>query len=200
MEKWIHKKVNQKIEQGKIPESERDLYVYGYTLVAEKLVIFLVTMFIAIVFNALLEVLLLCITFVPLREYTGGYHANSRIGCNLLSAIYIIVALLGIKYLPMVIHISQYILGEFVCAAIIFRYAPVATDKREISESENRFFRKMTLSILAIELILGIIFSILKNYYVMSIMLVTHMGVAAALLGEMIKKGRYFNEKCKKVQ
>lgn len=40
MEKWIHKKVNQKIEQGKIPESERDLYVYGYTLVAEKLVIF----------------------------------------------------------------------------------------------------------------------------------------------------------------
>ena len=195
MEKWIHKKVNQKIEQGKIPESERDLYVYGYTLVAEKLVIFLVTMFIAIVFNALLEVLLLCITFVPLREYTGG-----RIGCNLLSAIYIIVALLGIKYLPMVIHISQYILGEFVCAAIIFRYAPVATDKREISESESRFFRKMTLSILAIELILGIIFSILKNYYVMSIMLVAHMGVAAALLGEMIKKGRYFNEKCKRIQ
>ncbi len=99
-------------------------------------------MFIAIVFNALLEVLLLCITFVPLREYTGGYHANSRIGCNLLSAIYIIVALLGIKYLPMVIHISQYILGEFVCAAIIFRYAPVATDKRKYPRVKVGFSEK----------------------------------------------------------
>ena len=69
MDKWIHSIVDKKIEQGEFSKSKRDLYIYGYTLLLEKTIIILITITIAVIFKAYWEIIILCIAFIPLRQY-----------------------------------------------------------------------------------------------------------------------------------
>ena len=41
MERWIQNTVSRQIEKGKIPESEAEIYEYGYRLMIEKVGAFL---------------------------------------------------------------------------------------------------------------------------------------------------------------
>ncbi len=41
MDKWIHNVVAENIRKGKIAENEIEIYEYGYTMILEKMIIFL---------------------------------------------------------------------------------------------------------------------------------------------------------------
>lgn len=56
MDKWIHSVVVDGIKKGKITENEAEIYEFGYTLMIEKLYIFLISVVIAIVLDAVWEV------------------------------------------------------------------------------------------------------------------------------------------------
>lgn len=50
------------------------------------------------IFKAYWEIIILCIAFIPLRQYAGGYHAKTRSACLALSALYMIGAVLWIGF------------------------------------------------------------------------------------------------------
>ncbi len=194
MDKWVQRIVDKRIAQGKVPEVEREIYAYGYTLLIEKTIIFSVTILIAILVNRVFDVLFLCISFIPLRQYAGGYHAKNRLACIVLSVLYIMVALSGADRILLNFRWYHLTLAELLCIGVIYRYAPVSTEARPLSNSESRYFRKMTMVIWGVETVLGIIFWSCGKYMLTSLVLVAHLGVTGALGGQILIK--YIDGKC----
>lgn len=48
MDKWVHNVVADNIKRGKIDENEAEIYEYGYTLMLEKIIIFVICVVIAL--------------------------------------------------------------------------------------------------------------------------------------------------------
>ena len=97
MDKWIHNVVAENIRKGKIAENEIEIYEYGYTMILEKMIIFFISIVIAFALNAIWEVIALCVTFIPLRIYSGGYHAKSRYWCMVLSGLMLIIGIIVVR-------------------------------------------------------------------------------------------------------
>lgn len=157
MDKWIHKVVADNIRRGKIADNEAEIYEYGYTLMVEKTIMFAISVVIALITDAVWEVFTLCITFIPLRVYSGGYHAKSRWGCMVLSGLYMVLGSIGIKVLSQLIGIPIYLLIEFVCFFVTIRYAPVATKQKLITASEDNYYRERVIMIAGAELMIGLV-------------------------------------------
>lgn len=157
MDKWIHNVVANNIRKGKIHENETAIYEYGYILLVEKILIFIICVVIALILDAVWEVLALCITFIPLRVYSGGYHARSRWGCMVMSGIFVVVGITGIKVFDQQIDILTYLLIEIACISIIGKFAPVATIQKPITDSEVCHYKKRVIVIVGVELLLGLL-------------------------------------------
>lgn len=155
---------------------------------AEKSMIIIITLLISFVFSAFLEVALLCIIFIPLREYAGGFHAKNRAVCQVISSIFILVGILGIKILVNHINLLVYGLGEFICAIIIILCAPVDTINHKISDSERKYFKNVTRGILVVEITMGIVFIQMAN--IPAAILIAHSSAASSLLIEKIYQKR----------
>jgi len=109
MEQWIQNAVSRQIKKRKIPESEAEIYEYGYRLMIEKAGAFLLTVLIALVFHAWKEIVLFCIAFVPLRVYSGGYHAKKTISCMILSGTILVSNVFAVKGLNL-LNVGQYLI------------------------------------------------------------------------------------------
>lgn len=162
MERWLQKIVNRQIQKQKIPEAERDVYLYGYRLLLEKSVALILTVCIAWVFHAWWEVVCFCISFIPIRIYAGGFHAKKSSTCMLISAMVVIANILIVRgMLSWDIPVFLYmVLVELPVFALLVLCSPVETQNRGIGNTEKKYFRTMVGRILIAELIVEILFSV----------------------------------------
>lgn len=157
MDKWIYNVVVNNIGKGKIAESDAEIYEYGYTLMIEKLIIFVVSVVIALILDAIWEVLALCITFIPLRIYSGGYHAKSRWWCMVLSGTFLMLGVVGVSVLPQLVNAIAYLFVEVVCIFFTIRFAPIGTKQRQITVSEKSYYKTRLIVVVCFELLIGLV-------------------------------------------
>ena len=93
-----------------ITNDKISIYRYGYTLLIETFINFVLALLIGIVFDAVFSVIIFLAFFVPLRSFCGGWHAESSFGCTVISSMIVLFVTLiyknqwlGDNYLPMVI-------------------------------------------------------------------------------------------------
>lgn len=175
MDKWIHNVVDKNIRQGKIAENEAEIYEYGYTMMIEKIIIFLISIVIALILDATWEVFMLCITFIPLRVYSGGYHARSRYGCIALSGLMLIFGTLSVRIIRKFLCMGNYIVIELICGTILALCAPVGVAQRKISRSEQSYFKKILLFVAGIEMIIGVLFLFYEKNIWASIIMISNI-------------------------
>ncbi len=189
MDKWIHNVVVNNIRKGNIAEKEAEIYEYGYTLMFEKMIIFVVCVFIALILDAVWEVLALCITFIPLRVYSGGYHAKSRWGCMVISGLFLIIGVLGARFIGNFINLESFIVVEIVCILVLSRYAPADIEEKRITESEKSYFRRRVMIVVGSELLLGILFFFFQKYPYAVIIMVSNFLGTCSVIGGLRQKG-----------
>lgn len=94
------------------------------------------------------------LTFFYLRTYTSGYHANSILGCFVLSILYELV--FTTLFIPLLTNISALIISTLSCV-ILLKFAPYRHPKMSLSDSEylacSNQSRKRVLVILGISLV-----------------------------------------------
>lgn len=61
-----------------------EVYQYGFEIIFSTLIGFFITIAIGAVFRMFLVSLVYYFAFVALRQFTGGYHANTYLKCNLI--------------------------------------------------------------------------------------------------------------------
>ncbi len=140
-----------------------NVYLYGFQLMFATIFKGIGLIFIGIAFGYLKEIFIFIAFFSTLRVYAGGYHSKTYLGCFLttLSMMFISIwtaTAITHFYVP-VITLSILI----VSYSLVFKYAPVDTENKRLNDREYKKYRKISLNIVFIQIVLIVVMYVFNN-------------------------------------
>lgn len=164
-------------------EDERSVIEFGIGILLSKMLNLITEIIIGCLFSMLFETVIFLLTFSFLRSYAGGFHASSSLKCYISSSAIMSVALLIIKYVDMpFVNIVFTLLGVVLC---LF-FAPVGSKNKPLDAIEKAVYRKRTMIILFIILLVMIV-----SYFLhINIVFVT-LSVVVLIEGIMLILGKF---------
>nr|WP_312576344.1 accessory gene regulator B family protein [Sedimentibacter sp.] len=149
--------LNSFIEQRIISEEDKNIYAYG----AEIAILYSINLLAMIIISAFMNMVAECITFliifVPLKGYTGGYHASNSKICFVISCLTVTAVLFITKYIAA--NADKFILFLIMAVAgiLIYILGPIEDKNKPITKNESIHYKGKIKSILIIEFILAMI-------------------------------------------
>lgn len=184
-ETYLHKQIS----VGIINENDISVFRYGYTLLTEVFINFVISILIGIILGDVLMVVVFLLAFIPLRSFAGGYHADKAWKCILLTNIAITVAILLNRYMCTIVHVEFLALLEIVLGFIILKIAPIQSVNKPLSAIEVTFYKKIVFLIYIIEILEEVISFLFAYKNIAGIILIVHAVVITSLIAGI------FNEK-----
>lgn len=152
LSKISRKCTNYLITKGKVIESRRAIYDYGFELLFSTTSCILSILFISFLFGYLTQVIVFLMYFIPIRITGGGYHAKSYKKCFLLTNILAVGSVLASKFILHVdsIYIKATLVGGLVWAiCYMWRVSPIIPvqyqNKTKYKERNRRYTHKVLL-------------------------------------------------------
>ena len=142
-----------------IKDDDREIYQYGFEQVFSSLLNIATMLLLGIILGKIYQSLVLILSFMALRSYSGGYHANTPLQCYLLTVMSISAALSIMKF----ITIDRFIcLGLLVLSSVvILLLSPIGSKNKPLDEIEKIIYRKKTIIVWSVETCVAIVFIIL---------------------------------------
>ncbi len=145
-----------KLHKEKIIQcDEMDVVHYGLEYLEMNFLGVLLTLLVGFLHGKMQEALILWIAMFPLRKNAGGFHANTRKSCFLISFIVLFLAfsiLCKIQWSGSVLWLVRTLTW-----AIIFCLAPVECFNKQLEELEKKKYGKRTRIVLLVEVVLSIV-------------------------------------------
>ncbi len=175
------------IKKNLIQEDEIDIYIYGLQLIISSILGISIILFFGIISEHLTDSLIFLFCFIILRQYSGGYHANSYLKCNLYFITIFILTEAVVLYTQLD-YIDALTVG-LVCISfvIILRIAPIDNKNKKLSNSQKIKNKKITLIIFIILITISIFMKKNEVNYYYNIA-VTMFSVAALMIIQKMKE------------
>lgn len=167
------------IENKVILTEDKDIYSYGLRQLFMMILNITITILLGIIFKELWQSILFSLVYIPLRSYAGGYHARTPMRCTLFSTVMVCIALLLMKFLTFT-RISIVVM-LIVSSLIIILLSPVEDKNKPLDDLEKIVYKKRTLIILTIEVIITIV-TLLLNFSSFSLCLVLSITSLSCML------------------
>lgn len=136
-----------------ITTEKKEIVSYGLELLITKALFLIIIMALSIFMHSFFECIVFTFFFSLLRTISGGYHANTRIGCFFVSMLLFVIPLSTLrivnKYNFVIIPIA---LLTIIAVVIIFIFAPLDTPNNKLDVSEKQIFRKKARITLLLEI------------------------------------------------
>lgn len=149
-----------------LSEEEKDeLVSYGLMRVRGILISTLLVIGMGYLFGVPWNALVFWFTFCIIRRYAGGYHADDRIRCYVISLLILTGVILGIKY----VRINEYLLFgiHLFCLILICALAPVETENKRLEADEKiRYKRKTKRNAIVVFTFSGVMYLIGEYHFV----------------------------------
>lgn len=142
------------IKTGNITYEEKELYIYGLFIFISSSIYFILSAFFGIIFGCLFESIIFYITFQIIRKYAGGYHASTETKCEILSTLCVLLCVLIIRFLILYNYNFELICLTGLATIIIIVLCPLDTIEKPLSIEEFKFFRRISLIILFVSVII----------------------------------------------
>lgn len=118
-----------------IEKEEIEIYQYGFEIILSSLIGFILSIAVGCCLGMFFYALLYYGIFVILRLFTGGFHANTYLSCNL---VFLLVSLstLGISKIMMytnIYSIVAHIIIIFISAAVVIKFAPIENENKPLN-------------------------------------------------------------------
>lgn len=178
--------------QGIIQEEDIDTCRYGLDVFISSTLEIASILIIAAFVGNFIEAVLLFTAFIPLRVYAGGYHADTKLKCYLISlGVYgVFTAIMNI--LPQGLYSTINFTVAIFSLIMVLIAAPVVHKNKAVNDIERRYYRKFSIWICSVEttviLLLTAIFS--KSPYIVSLAIgqvaVTISMIAAIVKGKIV--------------
>lgn len=150
------------IIKGFANEEEKEIIEYGLYQGFLMLINILTTFFLGFIFNVLWQSIIFLISYMLLRTYAGGYHANTKNRCYILSVVIMIICFFLINNFELTMKFG--VLLSAISGILIFTLAPVANDVKPLEEVEVKIYKNKARKIFVIEFAIAIIAEMLgKN-------------------------------------
>lgn len=150
-----------------IEEKEYELYLYGFKTLIAFIVNIVVILFIGSMIDRFKETALFLLCYCPIRQFTGGYHADSYKKC-LISFVLIYLANISVVEILAYNNLDHLIIVAMLISYIgIYFFSPLEHRNNPLSDNERKKYRKVAMrlaSIVIIFSIIGINFTIIYKY------------------------------------
>lgn len=128
--------VDRLCNSGIIPNEQKPIYVYGFEIVISSIIGLLLVLVLSLVSDHFIDGVFFYVVFVVTRTYTGGYHANSYLKCNVVfSTVYILVLVLS-ELLASMYSIVMHCMILVIYFAAVLGLAPMENLNKPMSDKE----------------------------------------------------------------
>lgn len=152
MQKLSVKLVQMLVREGIISAESREIYEYGAMKMLSCIVIFGVTLFLGLLLDLFVQTIVFLCFFYFLRIFIGGYHAKTSARCFVGFQLIYFLQMIFVKYM---FHSQLNDILLIFClildGIVIFVCAPVNHPNMDLSETEKRHARKMSLILYLLE-------------------------------------------------
>lgn len=171
--------VDRLVTRGNIPCEEKEIYQYGAELLLSDFVNFSLILLLGAAFGRIGTSILFLISFVPIRRFTGGYHASSHLRCR-TAMIATFLLLLLTSYLFPVDKPIQVFLINAASVLVIARFAPIENPNKPLSDESIRINRQRAIQS---SLLVGIVsLTMYALHYAAGIVLSLTLSIIALLM------------------
>jgi len=151
LSKYLHNKIqkyhNKGYDMGKCAKYNIQVYYYGFQIIIGGINKFILLIISGLLLNILPQLLLVTISFVSLRIWTGGLHFDSYPKCSYISLLSFTITALLAKYIILNQFISMLIFLSVLFLILI--YAPVEHPNKPIKEKEKIKYKLIALFVLS---------------------------------------------------
>lgn len=196
LEQIAIKIVDWQIRKGILTEEERAVYQYAYELLLNQMINIFFAFLIAVAFHAPLSVLLFLTSYIPLRSFCGGYHANTNLGCTVVSLLLVCIECFIYQNTENGLFSVWYPFSFLISGYLIIRYSPVPDKNKPLDEVETIRYKRKSRMIWGIEATVGIILYLMHSRYGI-VFAVSHLFLSFMLVVGIMKNRKWNREKMK---
>lgn len=161
---------------------QAEIVRYGLELLYLKASFFCVTMLIGVLMGSFSECLIFTILFSSIRTRAGGFHANSRMQCFIMSMLTFIIVLIILKLSDVYnILLLPLALLAVLSVVVIWKFAPIGTEHKKIDDEERRKFKAKARTVVVIELLIA-----LGAYFFRSVTVLCSIMLALGITGILL--------------
>lgn len=175
--------VQKLIKQGVIESFECEIYCLGVTQMITNIIDTVIILVIAICFKQVVFTSVFLICFASIRQYAGGFHAKTPIGCFGTTMVVSLSAILAAKHYSVWQQFAIVIWG--ISGYIICFSAPVQNSNKPLDDIEKRVYRKRTWCVWLLQSAIMFICIINKQHEFYAGIVVAQTCSALALCMEM---------------
>lgn len=175
-------------EEGIIQKEDIATCSYGLEVFLLTVLEFSSVIIIAVFAGNVIETLCFFLSFIPLRIYTGGYHATSRLRCYvILLGVYALFSVLLLTVPTQVFTVSTLTIAV-VTFVTVAEFTPL-TEKKSVSDIEMKHYKSMSMIIVLVEIFISIVGMFLwkNNIYIFCFAL-GQLAAALSIIAAVIKK------------
>lgn len=144
--------------KNKIVDIEkREIYIYGLEIILLNGGLLLTFLIISLLCGEMVNFLAYLIFFLPIRIFSGGYHADTSERCFILSTITFGSSIAVLKFIPL-LYISN--MGKIIgviSVIVILVLAPLINENNPLNQTQRRRNRIILCTLLFIDLVLYIL-------------------------------------------
>lgn len=184
------------VEKQVVKKEDEEVYAYGMELLYSSILNIALAVIIAIITNTVYPTAAFLTAFIVMRQYIGGYHAKTHLGCmSILAAVLCCFAVLS-RYIPTECEILISMPAIGLSMFLILKFAPVEHPNKPLTDKEKSRLRKSGIISAFTVFILVLIMSVFTSTrrYGMYISL-GQLTASTAMLCEIIKHTRMNNNR-----
>ena len=138
-------------DENIIKENETDFCRYGLEIFFSSTLEIISILFISVFAGNFYETILFFTAFVPLRIFAGGYHADTKMRCYLISVCVYIIFTLIMKIISSELYMAINIVSVIFSTIVVFTTAPVIHRNKNTNQKEKIHYKKTSRIICIIE-------------------------------------------------
>ena len=175
--------------KNKIVDIEkRDECVYGAEVLLLNLSNILTALIISILTKSMLHFVAFMLIFVPLRIFTGGYHAKTSENCYLITSAMYALTVLCVKLMPDLYSNIPAIITFAVLIVPIVLFAPVEHKNNPLKPNEHRRNRLISIVLTAVDSLIFIALFILSISTATSVMIFMAVDSILMMIGLLMNR------------
>lgn len=179
------------LNKNVISRDEYEIYQYGLEQLLRNALMFVLVVIVGICLGALIEMLVILVSFMCLRMYAGGYHASTSLRCLLLTIFSMTAGLSAVRFIELdskYIILILAVLG-ILCVGII----PVEAPNKPLDEIELLVYKRKTIKIWIGEFLFALMCVLIGWDMISRCVLAAHMILAVSLIAGYMTKNRMEN-------
>lgn len=170
--KRVINKIISSMKKNISDDIDDEIISYGLEIIITKAVFIAIIIFLGIITKCLPDVIAFIIAFTVIRQYGGGYHADTRIRCFILSVLTLFLDIVMIKLAELgFISMLFLIITTLLSVVYIWIVAPIDTKNKRLDADEIvHYGKRAKVVILILCLIVCILLFFKINNYARAIM------------------------------